>query len=93
MRIQYENVNPTKLHDELLANGVTPLLLENDCLEGDYIASYTWITFSDDVDITLIQSIVEKHNPTPLILKQSIELINRADIDYIAIMTGVDLNV
>ena len=41
----YNNVNPCKLQDEFLANGIIPLLVENDTKEGQSIAENTWITF------------------------------------------------
>ena len=73
MRIHYSNVNPNKLHDELILAGIMPVLVENDCLDGEYIAKNTWITFSEDTDMTTVQAIIDAHDPTPLPQRPTLE--------------------
>ena len=84
------NVNPTKLHDELILNGIVPLTLEEDKNEGDYVAENTWITFAEGTDMDLAQQIIDAHNPTPVatppteleILKQENEMLKET-MDFI----------
>ena len=55
-----KKVNVNKLHDEFVANGIYPnpvLISENG--DGDF-------TFGNDIDVTLVQSIIDAHDPTPL---------------------------
>ena len=60
------NINPNKLHDELIKAGIIPKSVLNDLLPGKYIAKNTWLEFEDDADMGLIQQIIDSHNPTPL---------------------------
>lgn len=66
MKKEYLNVNTNKLHDELINAGIMPLLVESNMIKGEYIAEKTWITFSDDVDMTVVQTVIDAHNPVPL---------------------------
>jgi hypothetical protein len=59
MRIELQNVNTNKLHDELIASGITPLLVES-------LGGTTWISFDEDLDMALVQTIIDAHDPTPL---------------------------
>ncbi len=59
------NVNPNKLHDELIAKGIIPILVTHDKVTNN-IAINTWITFADDVDMTAVQAFIDAHNPEPL---------------------------
>lgn len=59
MRKEYLNINTNKLHDELIANGIMPLLVES-------IDNETWITFQENTDMELVQQIIDAHDPTPL---------------------------
>jgi hypothetical protein len=88
MVVNVRNVNPNKLHDELIQSGFRPLYVKNDLQEG-FIAENTWITFADDTDMSAVQSIIDAHDPTPIQKELPLELRNRADIDYIGMMTGV----
>ncbi|MTI57480.1 hypothetical protein [Geosporobacter ferrireducens] len=63
--ILIQNINPTKLHDELISAGVIPIFLENDKKDDEFIAENTWIAFSEDTDIDLVQQIIDAHDPTP----------------------------
>lgn len=69
MKLEFNNINPNKLHDELIINGIIPILVENDCKEGEYIAGNTMITFEDDAYTTKINEIVAKHDRTPVMLQ------------------------
>lgn len=64
MKVHYSNVNPNKLHDELIKAGVIPVLVQNDLKEGEYIANNTWVTFADGTDMELVQKIIDAHEPT-----------------------------
>lgn len=59
MKKEYIDVNANKLHDELIANGIKPILVES-------IDNKTWITFKKDTDMNTVQQIIEAHDPTPL---------------------------
>ena len=85
----YNNVNPNKLHDELITSGIIPLSVTNDAKKDEYIAENTWITFADDVDMTKLDEVVASHNPTPSPIESTLAELNRADIDYILIMQGL----
>lgn len=62
---KYININPNKLHNELIAAGINPILVENDCSIGSYTAPNTWITFEDSTDMVKVQQVIEAHDPTP----------------------------
>jgi len=64
MKKEYIGVNTNKLHDELIASGVKPLLVES---KGEK----TWITFEEGTDMELVQQIIDTHDPTPLPPKPS----------------------
>lgn len=59
MKEHYININTTKLHDELIVAGITPLLVESK--DGD-----TWITFAEGTDLILVAQVVAAHDPTPV---------------------------
>jgi hypothetical protein len=82
MRIEYLNVNTNKLHDELIKAGIVPLLVEST-------EEKTQITYANDIDMAAVQAVIDAHDPTPLPPKPTLEQRNRADIDYIGMMTGV----
>lgn len=87
--ITVNNVNPKKLAVEL-----QPFLVRNTWSvldEKTQIVESMELFFTDDVDMDKVQQIIEEHDTTPLPEEPSLELKNRADIDYLAIMTGVDL--
>lgn len=56
-----KNINVSKLHAELVANNIHPYPVEilNDS-SGDF-------TFTDDVDMTLVQSIIDAHDNSPIL--------------------------
>lgn len=58
MKIEYTNVNSNKLHDELIANGISPLFVESK-------DDTTWVTLDDGVDRELVQQIIDAHDPSP----------------------------
>lgn len=66
MKITVNNVNPNKLHDELIANGLTPLLVMHNRKIGDITAETTWIEFADDIEMATVQAVIDAHNQTPL---------------------------
>lgn len=82
MKVEYLNVNTNKLHDELIKAGIKPLLVES-------LNEKTWITFAGTTDMAAVQAVIDAHDPTPLPPKPTLEQRNRADIDYIGMMTGV----
>jgi len=59
MRIEYVNVNTNKLHDELIAADINPVLVES-------LDEKTWITYADGTDMTAVQTVIDAHDPTPL---------------------------
>lgn len=58
MKKEYIDVNTSKLHDELIANGIMPFLVES-------LEEKTWVTFNHDADMELVQQIIDAHDPTP----------------------------
>ena len=66
MRLSYTGVNTNKLHDELIAAGIVPLLVES-------LSGTTWITFADDADQAAIDAVVAAHDPTPRPLAPSLD--------------------
>lgn len=58
MILHFTGVNTNKLHDELIAAGIIPQLVESK--DGD-----TWITI-DDSQEAAVNAAVAAHNPTPL---------------------------
>lgn len=58
MKLEFIGVNTNKLHDELIAAGITPQLVES--LEGT-----TWITV-DENQVDAVHSVVTIHDPAPL---------------------------
>lgn len=67
MKINYKNVNTNLLHDELIKNGIVPVLVEStpyyDKGDNNPIREDTWITFYDDVDINKVNEIIKAHDP------------------------------
>ena len=55
----YQDINPNKLHDELIDAGIIPLLVTSK--DGT-----TWITYSDGTDMDAAQAVVDAHDPTPI---------------------------
>lgn len=51
------NVNTNKLHDELIASGIRPKLVES-------IGNKTFITFEEETNMELVQRIIHAHDPT-----------------------------
>ena len=74
MKLEYLNVNADKLHDELLASGIIPLLVES-------LEDKTWITFADGEDMGLVQQIIDAHDPTPSPPQPTVEDFN-LEMDY-----------
>lgn len=62
--IIYKNIHRNKLHQELIDGGIDATKITVKALDGtDYGAS---IDFADGTDMTLVQSIIEAHDPTPI---------------------------
>lgn len=58
MKIEYNGVNTNKLHDELIAAGIIPVLVES-------LGETTWITYADDTDMDAVQRAFAAHDPAP----------------------------
>lgn len=91
MRIHYSNVNTIKLHGELISRGIQPILVENDAKEQE-IANNTYITFADDTDMQLVQSVLDAHNPITIPTISPDDVLN-AKIEVQTINTLIDLGV
>ena len=57
MVIKYQNINTNKFHDELIASGINPLLVQSRDNE-------TWVTYPEKTDIKAVDAIVAAHNPS-----------------------------
>jgi hypothetical protein len=58
MKIELQNVNTNKLHDELIKARIVPSLVES-------LDTTTWITVEDSEE-SAVMEVVSKHNPSPL---------------------------
>lgn len=56
-----------KLHDELLAAGLTPSLVRGD-------DETVWLRFDGDVDEQAVQAVIDAHDPTPPEQPESVTL-------------------
>jgi hypothetical protein len=74
MRLHFTGVNPNKLHDELIASGVIPQLVES--LEAD-----TWITVEDS-QVDAVNAVVEAHDPGPVLTDVQLEKITEINSSY-----------
>ncbi|GKV55964.1 hypothetical protein NCCP2222_19110 [Sporosarcina sp. NCCP-2222] len=63
-----ENVNPDRLSDDLLREGIIPISITSDLEEGKHIATNATLVLDDDVDMAVVKAIVDVHNtdPTPI---------------------------
>lgn len=92
--IKASNVNPAKLVTELTDTGLVVLNSTWDAIDDiTQIVNEISLFFNDDTDITAAQTVIDAHSPEPSPQKPTLEERNRADIDYLSIMTGVDLDV
>lgn len=57
VKLELNNVNTNKLHDELIAHGIVPVLVQSK-------EDTTWITVKDN-QIDAVNTVVANHNPTP----------------------------
>ena len=92
MIVTIENINPNKLHDELINAGLTPVLVENDRPENSHIASHTWITFVEGTDMTAVQAVIDTHDPTPLPPQPTKEELLQQEIDELKAVVDAMLN-
>jgi hypothetical protein len=74
VRIEYIGVNTNKLHDELIAHGIVPLLVQSK-------DNVTWITYPEGTDMAAVQAIIDAHDPTP-VPPQPTEADYLVDLDY-----------
>lgn len=64
--MEIKNVNPDKLLDEFVGKGIIPVTVKHNRDYSEYIAKVTWVSFSEDTDMELVQKIIAAHDPTPL---------------------------
>lgn len=65
MRIELQNVNTNKLHDEIIKAGIIPKLVEGK-------DTTTWVTVNDS-QYDAVMAVVAAHNPTPLSQSPTVE--------------------
>ncbi len=88
MKIAVNNINPNKLHDELMNKDITPVLVQHDKKEGECIAENTWITFEQSTDMDSVQQIIDAHDPTPILQPPTVEERLRMLEDTILFLLG-----
>lgn len=86
MEMYFDNINVVKIMDEFTKAGVYVIQAINEENSSGAI-----FEFEDNSDLELIKGIYEKHSPTPIITPPTEIEKNRADIEYLAIVMGVDL--
>lgn len=86
MQIHMQNVNPTKLHDELIEAGIPPKMVRSDAEDGQVIAANVWIDYEGPVDEETFQSVVSNHNPTIAPLPSVEERIAAMEAALLALM-------
>jgi len=59
--LKYENVNPTKLHSELISVGINPVPFNNDAPESGFIGS-VWFDLPEGVTQEQVNAIVAVHD-------------------------------
>lgn len=66
-----QGINPNKLHESLSNAGITCTVLSSP-RHGEHVAKDTWITFSDGMDMDLVQQVIDAHDtsPTPVPLSE-----------------------
>lgn len=87
MKKEYINVNANKLHNEFINAGIVPTLVQS---QNDK----TWITFTDDTDMQMVQQIIDAHDPTPLPQQQTEQEVLRdyiLEVDYRLILLELGL--
>lgn len=81
MKIELQNVNTDKLHDELIAAGIVPSLVES-------LNKITWVTVEDNEQAKVME-VVSRHNPA-ILPKEPTELERLSAIeDAITMLMGV----
>ena len=70
MILKFKNLNPERLASDLDALGMN-IAVNSDLIFGKNIASNVWIEVDENIDVSIIQSIVDAHDPTPLPLPLS----------------------
>lgn len=75
MKVLYKNINPTKLHQELIRANIIPICVENDLKEKEFIAENTWVTFKDGEDMEKVQQIINSldNSPSPQLNRKLVE--------------------
>jgi hypothetical protein len=66
MIITVHNVNPGKLHNELIQNGVVPMNVLHNAPEGEALAETATIELDESTDTQIVEQIIASHDPTPL---------------------------
>lgn len=61
-----KNINPNKLHDELINAGILPISVTHNRVDGEQIAENTEIKLAEGADMALVQAIIDTHDPAPL---------------------------
>lgn len=67
-KLEFQNVNTNKLHDELVTAGVIPVLVESTPQKEDdasKVSTYTWVTVSD-ADADAAKALAAAHDPTEI---------------------------
>jgi hypothetical protein len=85
LKVNYKNINTNKLHDELIAAGVPPVYVTSSGQE-------TWVEFSDSVDMSIVNTVLLSHDPTPLPIKPTTDEV-MSDLISVLVDSGVITNV
>ena len=63
--MEFKNVNPAQLQDELLKSGIKfKSYMESNLGEGEFIAENAWCEFEDGTDMAVASNIYQNHMPT-----------------------------
>lgn len=86
-----KDVNPNKLHDELMIAGILPISVINDLQYGAYMAENTTITFAPGTDMIAVQAIIDAHDPIPFskVLNDTEQRVADLELAIASILGGV----
>ncbi|MFL0584730.1 hypothetical protein ACH0B6_19350 [Solibacillus silvestris] len=82
MKLEYKNLNPENLAMDLKAKGID-VIVNSDLIYGENTAQNIWFEVDELVDVSIIQSIIDAHVPTPVPSEFTIDEKVAVNTDYL----------